>query len=97
MSEHTRAPWRLSDKAPRYVEARAFDDSWHDVTGRVRGGSPQEADANARLIAAAPEMYDALEATLDYWTTTGFAQCEPGCDCIVEAVRAALGKARGAR
>lgn len=52
--------------------------------------------ANARLMAAGPEMLTALKETLDYWTLTGFADCEEGCDCIVESVRAAIAKAEGA-
>lgn len=42
---------------------------------------------------AATDMLAALKQTLDYWTSTGFAECEPDCDCIVESVRAAILKA----
>lgn len=55
-----------------------------------------DAHDNARVAAAAPDLLDALKATLTYWETTGFAECEAGCDCIVEYVRAAIAKAEGA-
>lgn len=51
--------------------------------------------ANAPLNAAAPDLLAALKGTLNYWKSTGFADCEPDCDCIVEAVRAAIAKAEG--
>lgn len=64
------------------------------------GGGPDGVDpsdaANAHLIAAAPELYDALEAALAQWDDT--------CGRILDAsnphwsntARAALAKARGA-
>jgi hypothetical protein len=53
----------------------------------------EQTDATARLIAAAPDMADALKATLEYWESTGFAICDEGCHCVVDVVRAALAKA----
>jgi hypothetical protein len=35
----------------------------------------------------------ALKETLAYWDSTGFSECDEGCDCIVESVRAAIAKA----
>ena len=55
----------------------------------------ENAIENARLIAAAPELLEALKGTLNYWKSTGFAECEPDCDCLVESVRAAIAKAVG--
>lgn len=50
-------------------------------------------DANANLIAAAPDMYEALECACDQYcigyTGNGLVKCE---DCII---RKALRKARG--
>src|SRR5688572_17285224 len=53
MSKPTPGPWRVHGF---HIEARAFDGSWKYVSDRVRGGSPEAAEANARLIAAAPEL-----------------------------------------
>ena len=50
----TKGEWR---KAPslsggmRAIEAQAFDGSWKYICDRVRGGNPNEADANAEFIA----------------------------------------------
>ena len=51
-----------------------------------------EAEANARLIAAAPDLYEALKAV----ERDPKAQCdhaERPCNCSIKAVRAALAKA----
>lgn len=37
----------------------------------IQGKTPKEAEANARLIAAAPEMYELLEAVLPYLKAKG--------------------------
>jgi hypothetical protein len=59
---HTPGPWTLG--ASREILGRAFDGSARNICDTVRGGSPEAAEANARLIAAAPEMLDALKAVL---------------------------------
>ena len=70
---HTAGPWTTrvpvvpiaSDAGEdRMILARAFDGSEKAIVDRVRGGNPHEADANARLIAAAPELLAALKAVL---------------------------------
>lgn len=61
---HTPGPWRIdpntSPEAGRAIEAQAFDGSWKYVTVRVRGGSVAQSEANARLIAASPDLLNAL-------------------------------------
>lgn len=52
---HTPGPWKL--QATRTVLGKCFTGEWKEVVSRVRGGSPGEADANTRLIAAAPELF----------------------------------------
>ena len=47
------------------VFGRAFDGSEKAIVDRVRGGSPEEANANALLIAAAPTMFQELELAAD--------------------------------
>jgi hypothetical protein len=49
-------------------------------------------EANARLIAAAPEMLEALES-VDAWI--GETAAVLGCEDLAEQVRAALAKVRG--
>lgn len=53
--------------------------------------SAEEAEANARLIAAAPELYEALDQILDDMGDDGPSCCQAAKD----QARAALAKARG--
>ena len=56
----------------------------------VRGSSMSEDDANAHLIAAAPEMYEAVETALECLENKGFARAY-----VEDLLRNALRKARG--
>lgn len=52
--------------------------------------------ANAQLIAAAPDLLAALQATLDLWGAAGFDVCDnPNCGCVQHQARAAIAKAEG--
>jgi hypothetical protein len=76
MSRHTPGPWRVSDLDPRVIGPvrmlRAGDSSQvpqPQAVARVMDRTG-ESDANARLIAAAPELLDALRAFCgDYEST----------------------------
>lgn len=57
-------------------------------------GNEDEADANARLIAAAPEMYEALRALLEYFEVT-IDEHPPEAIRPVAILRNALAKADG--
>lgn len=48
----------------------------------------EEQEANARLCAAAPELYEALQAAVDYG-------CMTGDEWVMEMAMAALAKATG--
>jgi hypothetical protein len=72
---HTPGPWKvIYDNGDYYVRGDgatiADCTSWSANTGQPN--PPREVDANARLIAAAPEMLEALKAlhdeTADYIT-----------------------------
>jgi hypothetical protein len=88
---HTPGPWKVYDWDNRlHVEATGRS-SVADVVQRYHDG---ESKANAHLIAAAPALLAVCEATLEYWRATGFAECEPGCACVVDQMRAAVAAAR---
>ena len=57
MSERASAPWRVRPD-PQNFEAIVYDDTF-DFVARVYAGKHR--DANARLIAAAPELLAILE------------------------------------
>lgn len=51
--KHTPGPWTM---VGREIFGQAFDQSARLICDKVKGGSPESADANARLIAAAPDL-----------------------------------------
>lgn len=87
---HTPGPWRIN---PEYEEIISSADGLADIC--EISDWPQfrdESTANARLIAAAPCLYDALDDLLNY---SGGADSALDDEYVVERARAALAKARG--
>lgn len=65
-AKHTPGPWRVTGAMTKYVEARIRDGWVQEVaavgpTEKDHGYGPQQ-EANARLIAAAPDLLEALES-----------------------------------
>lgn len=88
MSAHTPGPWRANSS---WIEGPQMALRVAAVDWPVRGSAPKskdEAKANARLIAAAPEMLEALKACADKLASLGWSQEEI-------AARAAIAKATG--
>ncbi len=100
MSENnwTPGPWKYRDGKEKYAKGS----QWHygflicstdgeqiaQTSGRYDGTD----EPNARLIAAAPELYEALKNMLDKYGCGTALKC-PDCD----QARAALAKAEGER
>ena len=85
----TPGPWRsdyLDRNGQRTVSAEHFEvcTCWHHSVGSIE----KEMEANARLIAAAPDLFAALDAIIDgrFWSMS---------DDKFGAAKAALAKARG--
>lgn len=53
--------WPVIDGMPTYPDEQAL---WKDITGELCWNG-EETDANGRLIAAAPEMYETLATLLE--------------------------------
>jgi hypothetical protein len=73
---HTPGPWTIS--GTHHSIGIAPDDGKSDGLASVFGCGPQ-AEANAALIAAAPDMFDALQAIVDAYgdrDTLLMAQCK---------------------
>lgn len=100
MSEgFTPGPWLLQEttvyalneeRIPVNRFTARIDSGWRNAESRI---SRNEVEANAQLIAASPDLLEALDALL-------IAYCDPGNqgsdhDEKVEAARAAIAKARG--
>ena len=90
MSKHTPGPWKvITDATAREVEVFEIADISHFriiCDGRGDGfSSAGDAYADARLIAAAPELLEALKACWDLGIDSS----------VVPMVRAAIAKAAG--
>src|SRR5712692_4636849 len=97
MPEHTPGPWTLSHGLVRPDSPRCrivsgekgasltFVNIWHDA--------PEEAEANARLIAAAPELLEAVQTTLVFLMSK--ARRDPAERGVVDHLRDVLAKAEG--
>jgi hypothetical protein len=93
MSKHTAGPWSIS-------ENRAI---WHDdymigaVCSSIDGRDKKTADANAKLIAAAPELYALAKSVVDWYENAGNAdpdQDSQGSAQLWSKARAVLAKVR---
>ena len=105
-ASHTPGPWVLSDEwegilvhAPQSCKFVCEVTETNPVyTNPESGISNAEALANARLIAAAPEMLVALEAAekeIRGWSWTGNARDKGPYDDHLASIRAAIAKAKG--
>ena len=108
MTKHTPGPWVLDDPCENNPQRAMGGEQIFKVTGCGFGSgliadvsswwySRESAKANARLIAAAPDMLAALEQVLEL-----HAKCErenmidwQWFDAAYYAARAAIAKARG--
>jgi hypothetical protein len=93
MSKHTPGPWRVDGTQTLYIEA-VVRPGWLQEVAAV---GPTEADsgygeqqkANARLIASAPDLLDALKRIIDADDSKELTQHD------IELGRAAIAKATG--
>lgn len=105
---YTPGPWRLDDASEH--DAWLFSDTYHFIdagSGCVGAGGFAIQGcvgvADAHLIAAAPDLLEALKAVLDFWD--GKLMCAPAetdRECLTRtqdeargAARAAIAKAEG--
>lgn len=98
-AKHTPGPWLLDRKT---IYTLAPDGTrnhwWASVQTQSNGASHEECMANALLIAAAPELFEALEKALPKYR--GVVEMLDEVDAaqdlpIIELCEAALAKARG--
>lgn len=119
MSGHSKGPWAveaLRYEGARIVAGKAFDKSSKPIgwvaaddtivepsTGRIREVMSDEAYANANLISASPDLYEALRPFAEAWGDLTDSACHNGittpekcgrCSKVL-AARAAIAKAEG--
>lgn len=109
MSKHTPGPWKVFDYGeypgidsctePRRAIVVYSDDD--DEPCGVCGETKEERIANARLIAAAPDMLEALKAAIDCRMVPFTTAAEGGASkysrqvIVADMIRAAIAKAEG--
>ena len=86
MSKHTKGPWAIYVNAPSDIVIRKMSKDGYELCSIARVSSGY---ANARLIAAAPELLEALQSVLD-----NCLDSEGLCAAHAKA-RAAIAKAKG--
>ena len=91
----TPGPWYVTGKRTRYVDARIDGGLIQEVAAcgptKADGGYGPQQEANARLIAAAPDLLDELLSILD-WAVTERA---PLRNQEIESIRKVIAKATG--
>ena len=101
-SKHTKGPWSVVEQWTTGATIRANADKPLDTLvatahGAIFAGPPyDEMLANARLIAAAPELLEALKRALRWFDGDfPYGHEEAEREGATEAARAAIKKARG--
>lgn len=101
---HTPGPWELSPRRDREGAFRVIRDGYAVAIVTLRGSSPaspqyHEQDANARLIAAAPDLLDVLRVTAGNIRSLGpagaLANVYTPYEVWLAVVEAAIAKAEG--
>lgn len=99
MSAHTPGPWRRNIKPASKYNTIFAGDAKHIASLSTAGMADDEMEANCNLIAAAPELLEALREIADDYADRFDMTCpgtNPGIKYVVEQARAAIAKATGA-
>ncbi len=89
-SNHTPGPWRAGQDGNMRVYG---PDNSQEHSGLI--ASVYKGRANARLIAAAPELLEALEAVAAWMPGDWDLAMTPPLNAIARQIRAAIDKAKG--
>ena len=99
MSKHTPGPWVVVGRLTKYVEARLVGRLIQEVAAcgptMADEGYGQQQEANARLIAAAPDLLEALQDVDALWMHHSVAHGDGKIGPLHEKVIAAIAKATG--
>ena len=97
MTEHTPGPWKRSIVNRNFSPKIYGPDDWMVADcSRIVKRSMEEETANARLIAAAPELLEALEAFANVGPEgRGFYGWHEAYNPAIAKARAAIAKAKG--
>ncbi len=100
----TPGPWMVEPHADDFDGPISVVSEYSMTQGRKTANWIAECDlqddrveenyANARLIAAAPDLYAAIAESLEYLDAM-LGPCKAGCDCLLHGFHAAIAKAEG--
>lgn len=97
---HTRGPWRVAENL--FGNTASYEVYTNVETKSDKGGytricqvTPRDQKANARLIAAAPEMLEVLEWLAEEFDRRDLGDGAMFCGSDIEQVKSAIRKARG--
>lgn len=95
--KHTPGPWEYGEERGLCREIHADNGPELFAIAQTRHGDPEICEANARLIAAAPELLEALIAFRDGGPQGGqnFAEWHESYRPAIDKARAAIAKATG--
>jgi hypothetical protein len=96
-TQHTPGPWEICQEWPEENQRKIQPQDSTTGLALAFGDTEEEANANARLIAAAPQMLNALHTALDaigdtYEARDNDSQGEMIRDIIAAAIEAATGE-----
>ena len=94
VTEHTPGPWNLSANEDGRTYVEASNDTADDIAALLMDHDQQQNAANARLIAAAPDLLAACKAALNT-PAMNADEMDPIEIEAVELARAAIRKAEG--
>jgi hypothetical protein len=94
VTTHTAGPWELSPIEDRDGGFAISADRYRVATAHMRGDGYKQQLANARLIAAAPELLAACVEAYD-WIATHGDSLPPSAVKLSVVLRAAIAKAEG--
>lgn len=91
-AQHTPGPWKVSRTGEELQISAISTPGYFAVIRGACAGAHEQGEANARLIAAAPELLEALEELVGWLAE---ARLEMGGHIGLDDARAAIAKARG--
>jgi hypothetical protein len=101
MSKYTAGPWWIDDgdETGAIFIASGSGDNYRTLAEVINSDADVDAEANARLIAAAPELLEALELCrnrLNFWTSD-IETCDLSSSDVLtlEQANSAIAKAKG--
>lgn len=92
-SKHTPGPWHTDQQGIRDAEGNLLAESFADIDKDIPSGETEQL-ANARLIAAAPELLEACWAVKAYMTgrEESYKQAANAIDKVTKAIAKAEGR-----